>query len=96
MNLSICKNASCKHYKQERNKLSSCEKTPITAGPNLEAVGVTETLHYIICFLSSKHIRVLSLFPSGSVSRALSASCHSLTVRFLAHFSSQIFLTMQI
>ena len=71
---------------KEEIKLSSCKMALITAQTNLEAVGVTETLYYTILFLFSKHIRVLSLFLSESVSGVLSASCHSLTAQFLASF----------
>lgn len=69
---------------KEAPESSGYERAPLAAGPDVEAVGATEVAPCAACFLSPKHTRVSSLLSSRSVSRALSAFCHSVTARRLA------------
>ncbi len=59
-------------------------RVPLAAGRDVEAVGAAEAAPYTASFLSPKHTGVSSLLSSGSISGALSASCHSATTLRLA------------
>lgn len=52
---------------------------PFAARLNVEAVETVEVVPCTACFLSLKHMGVLSLLLSGSIGGALSASCYSAT-----------------
>lgn len=57
----------------------------LTARPDVEVVGVVEAIPYTACFLSPKHIGILSLLLSDSINRALNTFCYSTIALYLAH-----------